>query len=199
MIPGDCLQAGFYQDIRVFHGEEIVVTGFMMTPDDTNRLTGEQVGVIAVELFETNDALISHTKVRLTSTDIPNVWRAFAMTNFIPPHAHHARVALKLDNKGASCVFRFDFLAVSPDSDWDEMPNWWEQRYYGGVTNADALADSDSDLLDELRRVHRMEPTRGKPTRTTMKCRINGNWTTVSTRSVRPITVAMKIWMVDEL
>jgi hypothetical protein len=148
VIWGDSLQAGFYQNIPVYYGEEIVLSGFMMTPGDTNRLTGEQAGVIVLELFETNGACISATKARLTSTDAPNVWRAFAMTNFIPPHAGYARVTLKRDNEGSGRVY-FDsiFLTVSPDSDGDKIPDWWEERYFGGVTNAVASGDPDGDLL----------------------------------------------------
>ncbi len=33
----------------------------------------------------------------------------------------------------------------SPDSDGDGMPDAWEQRYFGGPTNADAGTDSDGD------------------------------------------------------
>lgn len=36
------------------------------------------------------------------------------------------------------------------DSDGDGLPDWWEQAYFGGVTQADAQADSDGDGLRNL-------------------------------------------------
>jgi hypothetical protein len=34
------------------------------------------------------------------------------------------------------------------DSDWDGLPDWWEQKYFGGATAGDPEGDPDGDGLD---------------------------------------------------
>ncbi len=46
------------------------------------------------------------------------------------------------------------------DSDGDGLPNWWEQMYYGGPTNANPLADADGDGQDNRAEfIAGMDPT----------------------------------------
>ena len=41
-------------------------------------------------------------------------------------------------------------MPVSTDSNGDGLPDWWEQMYFGGATNANSLADSDGDGQSNL-------------------------------------------------
>jgi len=143
---GEGLETGLFQDFDVYPGEELIVSGYILTPSGSNQLHEGQVGVIAFELYEDDGDCISIKKMKLTASDAPDVWHGFALTNYIPPHAGYGRVALKLENRGYGHVY-FDTLAVgvSSDIDWDNLPDWWEEAYFGGATNADANADTDGD------------------------------------------------------
>ena len=40
-------------------------------------------------------------------------------------------------------------ILVTLDTDRDGMPDWWEDKHFGGPTNADATADSDGDGFND--------------------------------------------------
>lgn len=170
VIWGDMLSAGLWQEFIVFggsaagefgYGEELVLTGYMMTPSGENRLTDGQSGLIAFELFDAHGEMLSVANARLTCRHEPDIWHRFDMTQFVPHNATHARAVLKVEGHGTGHVY-FDTLslAVSKDSDWDGLPDWWEELYFDHSTAADAFEDPDEDgLLNYEEYIHGTDPT----------------------------------------
>ncbi|MCZ7591328.1 MAG: hypothetical protein M5U15_03855 [Kiritimatiellae bacterium] len=159
---------GAYQEIDVHPGEELVIRGYMFTPSSTNEfdpspLTLDRYGSIAIEYLDGSNsgAFMRTDEARLYSTNSPDTWHVFSITSLVPNLAVSAHITLRavsptMDVGGAGHVYFDDIsVSVSPDTDHDGIPDWWELQYgLAPGDPTDAIADTDADGLmniDEYR------------------------------------------------
>ncbi len=156
--------AGIYQNIRVYPGEELIVSGYLYTPASTNAidpnpLEGNRYGLVAVEYLDAPGQLGASViaSYAFYATNAPDVWHEFAITSLVPDHVISANISLRAvlprwEVSDNGHVY-FDSLSVSVgnDADRDGMPSWWEAMY-GMASNvpADSIEDMDEDGLRNI-------------------------------------------------
>ncbi len=158
--------ARIYQNIAVHPGEELVISGYMLTPAATNAfdpspISTDRYGMVSIEYFDIPDgdaAFVDQTF--FASTNAQNQWTFFAITSLVPNLAKSANVSLRLEliraEESGSGNLYFDDVGVTviSDSDTDGMPNWWEANYPSQLaTNmpTDSIGDLDGDGLINIR------------------------------------------------
>ena len=152
-----------YQKIRVYPGEELIVSGYIYTPSssnaiDPNPLEGNRYGLVAVEYLDMPglDAAVI-ASYAFYATNEPDVWHEFAITSLVPDRIVSANISLRAMmprwEAGGSGHVYFDSLSVSVgnDADRDGVPSWWEAMY-GMATNdpTDSIEDMDEDGLRNI-------------------------------------------------
>ncbi|HRZ13566.1 MAG TPA: LamG domain-containing protein, partial [Kiritimatiellia bacterium] len=157
-------EAVLYQNIRVYPGEELIVSGYLYTPSssnaiDPNPLEGNRYGLVAVEYLDAPGQLDAAViaSYAFYATNEPNVWHEFAITSLVPDHVVSANISLRAvlprwEVSDSGHVY-FDSLSVSvgDDTDRDGIPSWWEAMY-GMATNepTDSIEDMDDDGLRNI-------------------------------------------------
>jgi len=157
-------EAVLYQNIRVYPGEELIVSGYLYTPSssnaiDPNPLEGNRYGLAAVEYLDApgqlDAAVIASYAFYVTNE--PDVWHEFAITSLVPDRIVSANISLRAmlprwEASGSGHVY-FDSLCVSVgnDADRDGIPSWWEAMH-GMATNdpTDSIEDMDEDGLRNI-------------------------------------------------
>ena len=152
-----------YQSIVIYPGEELVLSGYMLTPStnsaDPTPLTGIREGQITIEYFDDfSDVAVRIDAERLTSAHSQDAWHYFSITSLVPPRAESANISLKVfspDFETSSGNVYFDGvdLTVSKDHDLDGMPDRWEINYPSALSTnipADSIEDADNDTLINL-------------------------------------------------
>ncbi|MBU0678861.1 MAG: hypothetical protein KJ626_12180 [Verrucomicrobia bacterium] len=148
-----------FQSFGVLPGEELVLSGWLMSPAETNvldpsPLSSSQRGRMTLEFWDSEDYLISSTNAFLASEHASDVWHYMSVTSLVPDLTASANVSLRTEGVGDGHVY-FDDLRVvrSADADSDGMPDAWELGFPGSLNIAeptDSLDDTDADGLSNI-------------------------------------------------
>lgn len=158
---------GAYQRTVVHPGEELVLSGWLLTPSatnayDTNCLSGSRGGELAIVYLDAEGRMLDMFQTHITVNDAPDVWTYRSVTSIVPARAFAANVLLRVVGANPTSppgTVYFDDVQLLPsaDSDLDGMPDRWELQwptYFSILAPTDATLDPDGDGLlniDEFR------------------------------------------------
>lgn len=159
-----------YQNIGVHPGEELVLSGFILNPAtnsaDPHPLGDGKYASMSLEYYDgVSSDKLAYQEATLANSATQGVWHYFAVTSLVPSGARSANISLRTvyvrGEESESHVYFDDVqIAVSPDSDVDGMPDWWETRYGLDPQDPhDAIGDmAGSEMLNIEKYRLRLDP-----------------------------------------
>lgn len=159
-----------YQNIGVHPGEELVLSGYILNPStnsaDPHPLGDGKYASMSLEYYDGIDSdKMAYQEATLVNGATQDVWHYFAVTSLVPSGARSANISLRTvyvrGEETESHVYFDDVrIAVSPDSDVDGMPDWWETRYgLDPQDPQDAIGDmAGSEMLNIEKYRLRLDP-----------------------------------------
>ncbi|MFH0907348.1 MAG: LamG-like jellyroll fold domain-containing protein [bacterium] len=148
-------------------GDEIADGTNPLNPNDPPNVLGQisysggQTGVIRVIAVTSSNSWSTNASVTLNAPgnyQIPNLrqtnyWlKAFrdtdgdGSTNATEALGVHSNVSIVITSQ----MTNINIILADPDADTDSLPDWWENRYWGSITNQAATDDPDGDAYNNL-------------------------------------------------
>ncbi|HMO04618.1 MAG TPA: hypothetical protein PKC67_07040 [Kiritimatiellia bacterium] len=122
-----------YQNIAVHAGEELIVSGRVKLPSMVSSAPAARRLVLKADYYDSDGIAISSLKsVWDSSVSTTNQWEFLAITSLVPRRAKSMNVSIRTVSAGPwtnelDGAFIDDIqVQISPDSDSDGIPDWWE-------------------------------------------------------------------------